>query len=205
MKVFESQNQSAQRGQEYRFLLHAPVTRRSLGARGGVSGNVARHRVVLCVESNNTKSFYALRTSFGPLTGPCRLESYFFARYISTGTLRMTRSRFPSSTYVRIVHALTPVAGLIFETRTSGPRYPPNLMNPPSNSQNRSILGVVLHGGGSSSGFLVWKPPNRFISPGGFLTIKYPLSVFNKNSIHDLMIIERKISFQEKLYSHRKI
>ena len=77
--------------------------------------------------------------------------------------------------------------------------------NPPANSQNRSILGVVLQGGGSSSGFLVWKPPNRFIPPGGFLTIKYPLSVFNKNSIHDLMIIERKISFQEKLYSHRKI
>ena len=37
-------------------------------------------------------------------------------------------------------------------------------------------------------------------SPGGgvVLTIKYPLSVFNKNSIHDVMIIERKISFHKK-------
>jgi len=65
--------------------------------------------------------------------------------------------------------------------------------NPPSNPQNRSILGVVLQGGDSSSRFLVWKPPNRLIS---VLTIKYPLSGFNKNSIHDLMIIKRKIIFQ---------
>jgi hypothetical protein len=48
-------------------------------------------------------------------------------------------------------------------------------------------------------------PTDSFPRRGGFLTIKYPQSVLNKNSIHDLMIIERKISFQEKLYSHRKI
>jgi len=59
--------------------------------------------------------------------------------------------------------------------------------NPPSNPQNRSILGVVLQGGDSSSGFLVWKPLNRFVPPGG-------VSSYTGNQIP-------AVSFQWKLYS----
>jgi len=52
--------------------------------------------------------------------------------------------------------------------------------------------GVTLHPGSWFGNH----PTDSFPRVCGVLTIKYPLSVFNKNSIHDLMIIERKISFQ---------
>ena len=75
-------------------------------------------------------------------------------------------------------------------TRTSGPWYPPQfdgkkisqggvsllggsqIKNPEEEEPPFKLLksinfGVFLQGGGSFSGFLVWKPPNRFIPPEG--------------------------------------
>ena len=73
-------------------------------------------------------------------------------------------------------------------TRTSGPRYPPQFdrkqlppggvsllggsqmrtweEEPPFNPPKSINFGGCSSGGDSSSGFLVWKPPNRLIPPG---------------------------------------
>jgi len=42
-----------------------------------------------------------------------------------------------------------------------------HIKNPEEEDPPRSILGVVLQVGSSSSGFLIWKPPNRETPLGG--------------------------------------
>jgi len=57
----------------------------------------------------------------------------------------------------------TKIPSPMFSDQEPGGRGPP-LKN---HHQNWSILGVVLQGGSSSSGFLIWKPLNKETPPGG--------------------------------------
>ena len=60
-----------------------------------------------------------------------------------------------------------------------GGRGPPWKNHP----QNWSIFGVVLQGGSSSSGFLIWKPPNKETPPGGgvYFDQLWPHKIWRRN------------------------
>jgi len=50
--------------------------------------------------------------------------------------------------------------------------------------KNESILGFVLQAGSSSSGFLVWKPPNKETPPGEVFSISSFVNLDIKDNLN---------------------